>query len=74
MKYDGLGRRIVKTIDNSGDWDAEYHYDDDGQQMIETRDNSEDVLKQRVWGLTYVDELVQIAVNVVTGAGAYQNG
>ena len=24
--YDGLNRRIVKDIDNSGDWDQEYNY------------------------------------------------
>lgn len=31
--------------------------------MIETRDGSDDVLTQHVWGLGYVDELVQVAVN-----------
>jgi len=25
IEYDGLGRRIVKDIDNAGDWDVEYH-------------------------------------------------
>ena len=30
---------------------------------IETRDGSDNVLKQHVWGTQYVDELVQIAIN-----------
>ena len=75
IEYDGLGRRIVKAIDNSADWDITYHtyYDPpssgrdfgeaSGQRMIETRNGSEQVLKQHVWGLSYIDELVQIAMN-----------
>ena len=31
--------------------------------MIETRNGSDMVLKQQVWGLTYVDELVQTSIN-----------
>jgi hypothetical protein len=31
--------------------------------MIETRNGSGDVLQQYVWGLTYIDELVQVGVN-----------
>ena len=61
--YDGLNRRIVKDIDNSGDWDCAYHYYYSGQRMIETRNGSDNVLKQHVWGAGYVDELVQIAIN-----------
>jgi YD repeat-containing protein len=26
MEYDGLGRRVGKTVSNSGDWDAAYRY------------------------------------------------
>jgi hypothetical protein len=26
MSYDGLGRRIVKAITNSADWNCTYHY------------------------------------------------
>jgi hypothetical protein len=59
--YDGTGRRIVKVISGSGDLDAPYHYYYHGQQLIETRDGSDDVLAQQVWGLHYIDELVQIA-------------
>lgn len=63
MQYDGLGRRIVKAVSNSADWDATYHYYWDGWQMIEMRNGSDQVLKQHVWGRQYVDELLQIAVN-----------
>ena len=62
-EYDGLGRRIVKKIKNSADWDNTYHYYWDGQQMVETRNGLDQVLKQHVWGRQYVDELVQIAMN-----------
>ncbi len=31
--------------------------------MIETRNDSAEALKQHVWDLTYVDELVQVGVN-----------
>jgi len=64
LTYDGLGRRITKAVDNCGDWDATFHTYLDGQRMIELRDGSDDVLKQYVWGTQYVDELVQIGINV----------
>jgi len=38
-----------------------YYYN--GQQLIETRNGSDQTLKQHVWGLQYIDELVQIAIN-----------
>jgi len=59
----GRGRRIVKKVGHSGDWDNTYHYYWDGQQMVETRNGLDQVLKQHVWGRQYVDELVQIAMN-----------
>ena len=31
--------------------------------MIETRNGSDDVLKQHIWGTRYVDELLQIGIN-----------
>ena len=64
MTYDGAGRRIVKAITHSGDWDSTYHYYYKGQSMAETRNGSGYVLKQHVWGLTYIDELVQVACSV----------
>jgi len=50
-------------VSNSADWDDEFHYYYDGQRMIETRDGCDYVRKQYVWGVGYVDELVQIATN-----------
>jgi hypothetical protein len=47
-------------------WDATYNYfytSHNGQQMVETRNGSEDLLKQYVWGLQYVDEVCQVALN-----------
>jgi len=69
MEYDGLGRRIVKAVDNSGDWDCTYKYYYNGQQMVEVQNGSDYALKQYVWGLQYVDELVQI-MNAPCGASA----
>ncbi|MBN1943120.1 MAG: hypothetical protein JW849_07480, partial [Phycisphaerae bacterium] len=40
MEYDGLGRRIVKAVDNSGDWDCTYNYYYNGQQMVEVQNGS----------------------------------
>ena len=47
----------------SGGLDATYHYYYNGQQLVETRNGSGNVLKQHVWGVTYIDELVQTALN-----------
>jgi len=63
LTYDALGRRIKKVVTNSGDWDATYHYYHDGRRAIETRSGGDRVLKQEVWGLAYVDELVQVGIN-----------
>ena len=65
-EYDGLGRRIVKAVKNSAYLDATYHYYYNGQQLVETRNGSGNVLKQHVWGGAsggYIDELVQTALN-----------
>ena len=67
MSYDGLNRRITKVIDNSGEddpWDCEYHYYYNGNSMVETRDGSAVVLKQHVWGVMYIDELLQLTIPV----------
>jgi RHS repeat-associated protein len=58
MGYDGLGRRIVKA---AGYWTYHYYYD--GQSVVETRNGSNQALRQQVWGAMYVDELVQIGIN-----------
>ena len=62
-EYDGQGRRIVKAVKNSGALDATYHYYYRGMSVVEVRNGSDNVLKQHVWGLTYIDELVQTALN-----------
>ncbi|MEM8782081.1 MAG: hypothetical protein AAGE65_04410 [Planctomycetota bacterium] len=62
--YDGLGRRVKREIQNSGDADGIYHdYYSDRWQLLEVRNGSDYVLKQHVWGLDYIDELIQVAVN-----------
>jgi YD repeat-containing protein len=63
MAYDGLGRRISRAVQNSADLDCTYHDYYAGQRVIETRNGSNQTLKQWVWGATYVDELIQVALN-----------
>jgi RHS repeat-associated protein len=63
MSYDGLGRRIGKQVQNCQPLDGMHHYYYDGQQMIEERDGSDQLLKQMVWGLSYIDELVEVGIN-----------
>ena len=63
MRYDGLGRRISKQVTNSADLDCTHYYYHDGQKTIETRDESDDVLKHYVWGISYIDELVRIDIS-----------
>jgi len=65
LAYDSLGRRISKTVTGSGEMNGTYHFYFDGQQIIETHDgaSSGNVLEQKVFGSTYVDEPVQIAIN-----------
>ena len=68
LKYDAVHRRIVKDVTNSGDWNCEYHYYYDvAWRLLETRNGDDDVLKQHVWGVRYIDELVQVAVNTNPG-------
>ena len=72
MKYDGLGRRIMKTVPGEGDFEFRYYYD--GRRLIETRGESGEVYKQHVWGMLYVDELVQLGINddpLTYGTGDY---
>lgn len=65
-----LGRRIEKAVQNSADLDCTYGFFYNGQQLVETRDGSDLVLKQYVWGLQYIDELVQVGVNDDPADGA----
>ena len=55
-----MGRRILKEdcqLDKTYPFRQHYYYD--GQSIVEIRDGSDYVLKQQVWGLRYVDELVR---------------
>ena len=63
MTYDGLGRRIGKLIENSGDWNMTYNFYYDGQSTVEEQNGSGDTIKQHVWGTQYIDELVQTGLN-----------
>ena len=62
-RYDGINRRIVRKVENSADLDATYHYYHHGHSTIEVRNGSDLVLKQHLWGLDYIDELVQTSIN-----------
>ncbi len=42
-EYDGLGRRIRKTVTNSGDLDGEFSYLYNGNPIIEVRNGADDV-------------------------------
>ncbi len=55
------------------DLSAAEHYFYDGQRLIETQNDAEKVLKQQVWGLMYVDELVRVAITRTIGNGANPN-
>ena len=70
LRYDGLGRRIVYRATNTagqqggvGALDYEHHDYYNGQRMVETRNGSDLVARQQVWGLDYIDELVEVAHN-----------
>jgi len=64
MEYDGTHRRTVKAVQNSADLDCTYHfYYDASWRLLETRNGSEQVIQQHVWGQMYIDELVQVANN-----------
>ncbi len=63
MDYDALGRRITKAITNSTYLNTTYHYYLDGQSVIQIDNYSNQMLKQYVWGLQYIDELCQIGIN-----------
>lgn len=62
-EYDGLNRRIERVVTNSGPLDATHHDYYLDWQLVETRTGTDQVIKQHVWGLDYVDELVAIVNN-----------
>ncbi|MEM8784090.1 MAG: hypothetical protein AAGE65_14720, partial [Planctomycetota bacterium] len=63
-RYDGLGRRVVRKLRNVADREATYHdYYNSNWQLLETRDGSGSPVKQHVWGLDYIDELIAVNIN-----------
>jgi len=61
-EFDGLGRRMKKTVTNSGDLEGTVVYYYDGQRIIETRDGSGNLAQQFIHGTQYIDELVMVRV------------
>jgi len=61
-EFDGLGRRITKTVTNSGELDGTIVYFYNGHQIIETRDGSGNVESQVYHGTRYIDEVVGLRV------------
>ncbi len=56
--FDGLGRRVKKTVTNSGDLDGVVEYYLNRNQIIETRDGSGGLETQVYHGTQYIDEVV----------------
>jgi RHS repeat-associated protein len=61
--YDARGRRITKAVANTGNWDCTYNYYYSGNRQVEQQNGSAQTIKQFVWGLKYVDELIQTSLN-----------
>jgi hypothetical protein len=59
-EFDGLGRRIKKTVASSGDLDGTTVYFYEGQKICETRDGSGNMVAQFIHGTQYIDELVMM--------------
>ncbi len=58
--YDAQGRRIKSVLAARGELDGTvYAYYNDRWQMLESRDGSENVVTQTVYGTQYVDEIVR---------------
>ena len=69
--YDGLGHRIYKHVENSGDMNREdYFYYNNRWQLLEI-DNAAGVARQQfVWGTNYIDEAVCMDVDTDTNPEA----
>jgi len=64
--YDGLGRRVRKTVSHSGDRNRqEYFYYNQRWQLLEIGDADGQARQQFVWGSQYIDE--PICMDVDTG-------
>jgi hypothetical protein len=63
ITYDARGRRVTKSINGTGQWDCPYNYYLDKDSVVEERNGSNQTIKQYLWGITYIDELVQTSLN-----------
>jgi RHS repeat-associated protein len=63
-RYDGLGHRVYKKVENSGDMNREeYFYYNQGWQLLEI-DSADNVARQQfVWGTNYIDEAICMDVD-----------
>ncbi|MGA2230288.1 MAG: hypothetical protein ABSH22_05260, partial [Tepidisphaeraceae bacterium] len=61
--YDALGRRIVKTVSDTGSWDGTLNYYLDGDSVVEEQNGSGMTVKQFIWGAQYIDDLIQVSLN-----------
>ena len=57
-EFDALGRRISKTVTNSGDFDGTFKYNYDGQRIVQVNNGSNAMVQQFIHGTQYIDELV----------------
>ncbi|MEE9294774.1 MAG: RHS repeat-associated core domain-containing protein [Phycisphaerae bacterium] len=72
--YDGLGRRIKKVVTSRQPLDGTtYYYYNKKWQMLESRDGSENVDTQVIYGTRYVDEIVRFEHNGKGAMFAFQN-
>jgi len=62
--YDGLGRRVRKTVSHSGDRNRqEYFYYNQAWQLLEIADADNQAKQQFIWGQTYIDEPICMDVD-----------
>jgi RHS repeat-associated protein len=59
-KFFGDDRRASKAVTNRGDLDATTYFFYDGQEIVEERDGSEDLVQQYIYGPNHIDEPVMI--------------
>jgi RHS repeat-associated protein len=77
--YDGLGRRVYKHVENSGDASAggrdgeEYYYYNHNWQLLEIRNAADKPRQQFVWGTQYIDEPICMDVDTDTSGEGYGN-
>ena len=63
VRHNPLDRRMIEAVSDTGVWDCTYHYYLDGQRVVKERNGSLQNIKEFVWGIQYVDDLIMIARN-----------